>query len=118
MSSVITDKARILHSRFYEYDTTVPSGREFQLLLTSICRDAATSARQSEENCSYEWADTPAYRKRMEQCDARLQKHSTELAKLWPGSSLMLAGDPRGYVVSVMLPKGRNEAWGGVVGVA
>ena len=118
-STNISNKARILHSRLFSCDQTVPHNREFLLLLTSLCRDAVTSARQAEENCSYEWANTHAYCTRMAQCDKRLQAHGKELARLWPGASLKLAGDPRGYVVTIFPPGEVDRGWvSNCVGVA
>ena len=73
----------------------------------------------AEENCSYEWADTDAYRKRMDQCDVRLEAHGKELARLWPEATLKLAGDPRGYVVTIFPPGEVDRGWGSnCVGVA
>ena len=119
-STVVSQKARELYCELAETGVDMPKvTREFLLLLTSLCRDATTSARQAEESCSYEWADTDAYRKRIEQCDARLEKHGKELARLWPGASLKLAGDPRGYVVTIFPPGVEDRGWGSnCVGVA
>ena len=119
-STNITNKARELHCKLAETGVDMPKvTREFLLLLTSLCRDAATSARQAEENCSYEWANTDAYLKRVEQCDARLEAHGKELARLWPGASLKLAGDPRGYVVTIFPPGEVDRGWvSNCVGVA
>lgn len=120
MSTNITNKARELHCKLAETGVDMPKvTREFLLLLTSLCRDATTSARQAEENCSYEWANTDAYLKRMAQCDKRLEAHGKELARLWPGASLKLAGDPRGYVVTIFPPGVEDRGWGSnCVGVA
>jgi hypothetical protein len=119
MSTTISNKARVLHSRLFSCDQTVPHNREFLLLLTALCRDAATSARQAEDECNYEWAQEPDYQKRVQQCDARLEAHGKELARLWPGASLKLAGDPRGYVVTIFPPGEVDRGWvSNCVGVA
>lgn len=119
MSTSISQKARVLHSRLFSCDQTAPHNREFLLLLTALCRDAATSARQAEADCSWGWAQEPEYQKCMKQCDARLEAHGKELARLWPGASLKLAGDPRGYVVKIFPPGAEDRGWASnCVGVA
>lgn len=83
-----------------------------------IHRHAAAKARQDEAFCSHEWASSPAYQGQMQATKDRLAKLGEQLAEAWPGSSLRMQNDPRGFVVRIHVPNGRKEAWAGGVGVA
>lgn len=116
--SGLTQKAARLRYRLLVLDCTVPTTYAFGMLLSQICRHATTKARQDEAYCSYEWADTDEYKIKMEKTVEALNELGVELERQWDGSKLVLDNDPRGFVVRILLPNGRDEAWAGGVGVA
>lgn len=87
-------------------------GRELQILIaqrygtapdaetcSKLTRLAQTLHTQSENTCSYEWADTPAYQRRCELTEARVPMLASELAPL--GLTLTYQGDPRGLTLQI-----------------
>lgn len=110
--------ARCLRDEIADLDNSVPRGYLFLGLLVQICREARIKHTQDTNYCSYAWANSERYQKRMFDCIRRLRRHEKELKVLWPGSALELQNDPRGYAVRVTLPNGRGSCMAGGVGVA
>ena len=113
-----TDKGRQLLAQLVMADPSVPRSHNFVVLLSLICRAAATKQRLAVEHCNYEWASSDVEEAKRERCRQRIKMLSVSLATEWPGASLEQAGDPRGYVVRLVPPNGRGGAWAGGVGVA
>lgn len=71
---------------------------------------ATTAQRLSELFCSVEMseAETARQERKDEVNDAAIEA----ICKAW-GLKARLDGDPRGYVVKLLLPSGRHNTWGG-----
>ncbi len=91
----VTQIGRELQIRIAHRYGTSPSA-ETCAKLTRLAQNLHT---QSENTCSYEWADTPAYKRRCELTEARVPTLAAELAPL--GLTLTYQGDPRGLALLV-----------------
>lgn len=70
----------------------------------ALAKAAKSLQKRYENECSYEWADTDAYRKRTE----NLEKKAAELFKslgLPESCTMELQGDPRGWPLRFVIPK-------------
>jgi hypothetical protein len=72
-----------------------------------LLRDAAVIQRHSITGCNRE--TTPQEDARCNQAAARIRK----LLSNYPGVGVDFGGDPRGYVVKLILPSGRYNNMGG-----
>jgi hypothetical protein len=96
----ITKNGRLLSLTLVaRYGVAVPDD-----LATRLCRTAQLLHTQSENVCSYVWADTPSYRRRCDLTEARAKRLAQELQQY--GLVADIQGDPRGLAIKI----GRTES--------
>ena len=91
-----------------DYERPIVRAHIVAELASKLVRAAKSLHRRYEAECSYEWADTDAYRSATE----RKEKAVAKLMKPY-GIDCVFNGDPRGAPIKLKLPTGKTNDWGG-----
>jgi hypothetical protein len=103
-----SDRAEFLRVMREEFPNE-PEGL-VRTIATALMRRATRSQKYAELLCSVDMGEKGQARveKQDEKNDDAIERLAAQL-----GMKCRIGGDPRGFVVSVFLPSGRSNSWGG-----